>query len=397
VVAKGVEDTAFYRYNRFIALNEVGGDPDRFGSTTGAFHKANMQRLQHWPHAMLATATHDTKRGEDTRARLAALSEFAEDWVHQLPVWTRILRGPAAAADSELRPDRNDEYLLYQLLAGTWPCELLQLESPDDERLRAYAERVRQAMLKSMREARVHTGWAFPNAEYEEAMMGMIDAALTGARAGAFFAAFLPFMRRLAACGAHNGVIQSVLKLTSPGVPDLYNGSELWDLSMVDPDNRRDVDYATRWRMLEQLETALQADREGCMRQLWQDWGDGRIKLATIVTLLSHRRAHPEPYTEGDYQPLAVLGPRSEEICGYARTTGQQVLIVAVARYPRRREQQEFADDTLLALAEPLRRRRWRELLSGRTLVLEAEHFRATELFRDLPAAVLAADEPDGA
>ena len=133
------------------------------------------------------------------------------------------------------------------------------------------------------------------------------------------------------------------------------------------------------------------------MRQLWQDWGDGRIKLATIVTLLSHRRAHPEPYTEGDYQPLAVLGPRSEEICGYARTTGQQVLIVAVARYPRRREQQEFADDTLLALAEPLRRRRWRELLSGRTLVLEAEHFRATELFRDLPAAVLAADEPDGA
>ncbi len=396
VDAKGVEDTAFYRYNRFIALNEVGGDPERFGTTVAAFHKANQQRAQHWPHAMLATATHDTKRGEDTRARLAALSEFAEEWEHQLPVWTRILRGPPVSAESGLRPDRNDEYLLYQLLAGTWPCELLQLESPDDERLTSYAQRVRQTMLKSMREARVHTGWAFPNAEYEDAMTGMIDAALTGARAGAFFAAFLPLTRRLAACGAHNGVIQSVLKLTAPGVPDLYNGSELWDLSMVDPDNRRDVDYATRWRMLEQLEAALQADRGACMRSLWQHWEDGRIKLATITTLLGHRRACPELYTEGDYQALPVLGPRSEEICAYARTAGQQIVLVAVARYPRRREQQDFGDDTLLTVAEPLRRRRWRELLSGRTLLLEGDQFRAAELFHDLPAAVLAADEPDG-
>jgi (1->4)-alpha-D-glucan 1-alpha-D-glucosylmutase len=394
VVAKGVEDTAFYRYHRFIALNEVGGDPDRFGSTIAAFHKANQQRLQHWPHAMLATATHDTKRGEDARARLAALSEFAEEWAHQLPVWTRILRGPPGPAESELRPDRNDEYLLYQLLAGTWPCELLQLETPEDERLLGYAERVRQTMLKSIREARVHTGWAFPNPEYEEAMNSMIDAALTGARAAAFFAAFLPLMRRLAACGAHNSVIQCVLKLTAPGVPDLYNGSELWDLSMVDPDNRRDVDYALRWHLFEQLESALLADRGSCMRALWHDWCDGRIKLATIVTLLGHRRACPELYTDGDYQPLPALGPGAEEICAYARTAGQQILIVAVARYARRREQRPFDDDTLLAVAEPLRRRRWRELLSGRTLMLEAEHFRAAELFRDLPAVVLAADEP---
>src|SRR3984885_13703810 len=294
VVAKGVEDTAFYRYHRFIALNEVGGDPDRFGSTIAAFHKANLQRVQHWPHAMLTTATHDTKRGEDTRARLAALSEFAEEWAHQLPVWTRILRGPPAPAESAPRPDRNDEYLLYQLLAGTWPCELLQLESPDDERLRGYAERIRQTMLKSMREARDHTGWAFPNAEYEQATLGLIDAALTGNRASAFLTSFLPFARQVADRGVDKSLIQTVVKLTCPGVPDLYNGSELWDLSMVDPDNRRAVDYALRWRMLEQLELALAADRGSCMRQLWQDWHDGRIKLATIATLLSHRRTCPE-------------------------------------------------------------------------------------------------------
>jgi (1->4)-alpha-D-glucan 1-alpha-D-glucosylmutase len=324
------------------------------------------------------------------------LSEYAEEWTRQLPIWTRILRGPPDPA-AVPRPDRNDEYLLYQLLAGTWPCELLQLESADDERLRTYAERIRQTMLKSMREARVHTGWAFPNVAYEEAMMAMIDAALTGGRASAFLAAFLPFMRRLAATGAHNSLIQTVLKLSSPGVPDLYNGSELWDLSMVDPDNRRPVDYALRWRMLEQLEAALAADRRECMRELWHDWYDGRIKLATIMTLLRHRRGYPDLYAQGDYQPLPVLGPRAEELCAFARSGGQQILLVAVARCSRRRERHDFDADTLLALPEALRRPRWRELLSGRALPLEAEHFRAADLFSDLPAAVLLAEEAGAA
>lgn len=395
VVAKGLEDTAFYRYNRFIALNEVGGDPERFGGTVAAFHKASQQRAQHWPHAMLTTATHDTKRGEDTRARLAALSEYAEEWQRLLPVWTRILRGPPSA-EPDLRPDRNDEYLLYQLLAGTWPCELLQLETPDDERLQRYADRIRQAMLKSMREARVHTGWAFPNADYEGAMNSLIDAALSGGRAGAFFAAFLPFTRRLAAAGAHNSLIQTVLKLTAPGVPDIYAGSELWDLSMVDPDNRRAVDHALRARMLDELEGALAADRGACMRQLWEHWDDGRIKLATIMTLLRHRAEFEELYAAGDYQPLPALGARADALCAYARTRGPQLLIVAVARGSRRRQQPDFEQATLLGVPEGLRRPRWRELLSGRTLLLETEHFRAADLFADLPAAVLAADARHG-
>jgi (1->4)-alpha-D-glucan 1-alpha-D-glucosylmutase len=393
VDAKGMEDTAFYRYNRFIALNEVGGDPDRFGGTLAAFHRANLQRAQRWPHAMLTIATHDTKRGADARARLAALSELAGEWRAQLPVWSRILRGPTAQSTDPERPDRNDEYLLYQLLLGSWPCELLR-DEPDDEALQAYAGRIRSAMTKSMREARLHTNWAFPDGDYEQAMTALIDAALTGSRASAFLAAFLPFAQQLAALGAHNSLIQTVIELTAPGVPDLYNGSELWDLSLVDPDNRRPVDYALRTRLLAQIAPALQRDRAGCIAQLARAWHDGGIKLAVITTLLQHRRSQPVLYADGDYQPLQGEGARAEELCAYARTAGDEVLLVATARFPHRREQQRdcgqqpFAD-TALTLPASLQRPCWRELLSGRTLPAAGERLQAAALFELLPVAVL--------
>jgi (1->4)-alpha-D-glucan 1-alpha-D-glucosylmutase len=389
VMAKGVEDTAFYRYHRFIALNEVGGDLHRFGATIGAFHKINQARVQHWPHAMLATATHDTKRGEDARARLAALSEFAEEWAQQLPIWSRILRGPAIADESMLRPDRNDEYLLFQLLLGSWPCELLDPAVQDAEQMRSYVGRVRQAMLKSIREARVHTGWAFPNAEYEEATLGLIDGALTGNRASAFLGSFLPFARRVADYGVDKSLIQSVVKLTSPGVPDLYNGSELWDLSLVDPDNRRPVDYALRARLLKGVDDALSADRSGAMREMRQNWCDARIKLATLVTLLRHRQEHEALFADGDYQPLPANGERADDLCAYARTRGNRILIVAAAR---RRAALEDWRDTLLTIPESLRRSSWRELLVGRPLKFDSDSVRPTELFVDLPVAVLEAE-----
>ncbi|HEX4023112.1 MAG TPA: malto-oligosyltrehalose synthase [Steroidobacteraceae bacterium] len=394
VDAKGMEDTAFYRYNRFIALNEVGGDPDRFGGTLAAFHRTNLLRAQRWPHSMLTLATHDTKRGADARARLAALSEFAAEWRAQLPVWSRILRGPTAQSDAADRPDRNDEYLLYQVLLGSWPCELLGGASPDGhepdgQALRAYAERVRAAMTKSMREARLHTNWAVPNSEYEEAMGTLIDAALTGNRAGAFLAAFLPFVQPLAALGVHNSLIQSVVALTAPGVPDLYNGTELWDLSMVDPDNRRAVDYELRGRLLARIAPALQRDRAGCIAGLLRDWHDGGIKLAVITTLLQHRREHAALYGQGDYQPLQGTGARAEELCAYARSSHDDSLITAVARFPRRREQQGFDADATLVLPAGLQRPRWRELLTGRVLQPAGESFTVAALFEILPVAVL--------
>jgi len=399
VHAKGVEDTAFYRYHRLVALNEVGGDPDRFGGTLAAFHHSNLLRAQRWPHSMLTLATHDTKHGADARARLAALSQFAAEWRAQLPVWSRILRGPNAQPEALERPDRNDEYLLYQLLLGSWPCELLGDDAAADagadaEALGAFAVRVRAAMTKSMREARLHTNWAFPDAQYEEAMGALIDAALTGSRAGAFLAAFLPFAQRLAAAGMHASLMQTVIELTVPGVPDLYNGTELWDLSMVDPDNRRAVDYAERVRLLERIGPALRRDRAGCVARLFRDWRDGAIKLALITTLLQHRRDHSPLYEHGDYQPLQVAGPQADEVCAYARTADDEALIVAVTRFPRRREGRGFDDATTLTMPAALQRAHWRELLTGRVLSPSGEALSPGTLFDILPVAVLVPHPP---
>jgi (1->4)-alpha-D-glucan 1-alpha-D-glucosylmutase len=239
----------------------------------------------------------------------------------------------------------------------------------------------------------VHTNWAFPNNEYEDAMSALIDTALTGSRAGAFLAAFVPFARQLAAAGVHNSLIQSVVQLTAPGVPDLYNGTELWDLSMVDPDNRCPVDYAQRARLLAAITPRLQHDRAGCIAQLLRDWQDGGIKLALITTLLHHRRAHAALYDGGDYQPLQCAGARADEICAYARTQQGAVLITAVARFPRRREQNGFDAATTLPVPPALQRTRWQELLTGRTVTLADGGFVAGALFEALPAAALVPQE----
>lgn len=394
VIAKALEDTAFYRYNRFVALNEVGGDPDHFGGAVGAFHRANQHRAQHWPHSMLTTGTHDTKRGADARARLAALSEFASEWAQQLPIWSRILRGPAEGNEGETpeRPDRNSEYLLYQQLLCSWPCECMQLENADHEPLRAYAERVRTAMIKSIREARQSTNWAFPNDEYEQSVATLVDTALLSPRATVFVQAFLPLARRIAALGVQNSLIQTVVTLTAPGVPDLYNGSELWDLSMVDPDNRRLVDYQLRTRLLAEVSEQLAADRAARIQSWLREWHDGRIKLAAIITLLAHRNTHPELYHSGDYQPLQTTGARADELCSYSRTLREQILLVAAARFPRRRESEGFDAHTAVVLPPALRRMGWRDLLTGEARPSTDEGLSASTLFAKLPVAVLQPD-----
>jgi (1->4)-alpha-D-glucan 1-alpha-D-glucosylmutase len=401
VMAKGVEDTAFYRYHRFIALNEVGGEPARFGSNVAAYHRANQVRVQRWPNAMLGTATHDTKRGEDMRARLTALSEFASEWTQQLPVWSRILRGPAVTEDSELRPDRNDEYLLLQLLLGAWPCELLSTEAPDPELLKQFAERVRNTMVKSMRESRLHTGWASPNSAYEEAALGLIDSVLTGNRAGAFMQSFVPFARIIANCGVDKSLVQTVLKLTSPGVPDIYNGSELWDLSMVDPDNRRPVDYVARERLLSEIDGRLDADRAGTMQALRQNWFDGGIKLATIATILRHRQAHSALYAQGDYHALQVNGTHSDDICAYSRTHNGKRLIVIASSRVRHAAEAGYWQDTTIALSDSLRQGDWQDLLTGRRVSMDGESLDVDAILKPLPVVVLSAttdpDKPDSA
>ena len=321
VMAKGVEDTAFYRYYRFVALNEVGGSPDRFGIPVAHFHAANRVRAERWPHSMLATSTHDTKRGEDTRARLAALSVMPDAWQQRVAAWSDMLQ-PGADL-----PDRNDRYLLFQLLVGTWPVAFTGSDPLDPEMRGHYIERLQAVTTKSMREAKRHSSWTTPDEPYEVAMAALIEAALAGPSSQRFLDDFRPFADEVAARGARNTFAQTVLKLTVPGMPDIYQGAEGWDLTMVDPDNRRPIDYPARQAIL---------DRLGDMPvpELWADWRDGAFKLALTHRILNLRQRDPNLFASGGYHPVPVEGAEGESVCIFVRTTPGSNLLVLAQRFP---------------------------------------------------------------
>jgi (1->4)-alpha-D-glucan 1-alpha-D-glucosylmutase len=390
VMAKGLEDTAFYRYNRFAALNEVGGHADHFGVSMAAFHRINAQRAEHWPHAMLGTSTHDTKRGEDARARLAVLSEMPDEWERQVQAWSRLLRARRGDVEGTGPPDRNDEYLLYHLLLGAWPAELTGVDNPDPEQLRCFTDRVEGAMIKSLREAKLRSTWAAPNSLYEDAVLGFVREALDVSRPNAFLAAFLPFQDRVARLGVRNSLVQTALKLTLPGMPDFYQGAELWDLSLVDPDNRRPVDYRTRASLLEQVLELVERNRHTAMRDMLEEWHDGRIKLAIIATLLAYRRDRPKLFAEGGYEPLLASGVRADQICAFARRNGGDALIVVAARFPARCEsERDWSGTEVEWPPEVGGNGLWRDLFSGRVVERHRETVDVCAVLEDLPIAAL--------
>lgn len=321
VLAKACEDTAFYRYFRLLALNEVGGDPRRFGTSIAAFHRLMQDRARHWPHAMIATATHDTKRGEDARLRIALLSEMPRDWGRRVSRWLRLNRRHRSEIDGELVPDRNVEYLFYQTLVGAWPPGV----SPGDaDAMRSLGDRVEAAMIKAVREGKEVSRWSNPNTEYEAGLQRFIAGALDASRANPFLADFHALIGLLARPAAVASLAQLVLKLTVPGVPDIYQGGELWDFSLVDPDNRRPVDWQRRRALLDEVGTAAAAELGG-------DWEDGREKLFIIHRLLQLRRRHPALFAAGEYMPLEVTGGLGEDhLCAFARSSGDSALVVAV-------------------------------------------------------------------
>lgn len=384
VMAKGLEDTAFYRYNRLVALNEVGGHPDHFGVSVSAFHRANQDRAARWPYAMLGTTTHDTKRGEDTRARLYALSEMPDEWERQIQTWGRLLRARRGDVEGTAPPDRNDEYLFYQLILGAWPAELTGVESGslDPQAMAEFAERIVGAMTKSMREAKVHTTWAAPNEAYEGAMISFVHDALDVTRSNAFFDAFLPFQARLARVGMLNGLSQALLKLTSPGVPDVYQGCELWNFSLVDPDNRRPVDYAARRRLLDEVEGVDIAALLG-------RWQDGSVKLALTRRVLALRADKTALFRDGAYEPLEAAGARAEHVVAFARTLDDGAVVVAAPRLVS-----ALGDDPGGAwdwgdTSVPLPRgQRWRNVLTGAELEA-SDAVTAAALFGGFPVALL--------
>lgn len=329
VMAKGLEDTAFYIYNRLLSLNEVGGDPKRFGVSVAAFHRNNQERMRYWPHTMLNSSTHDSKRNEDVRARINVLTEMVSQWRRRLYTWRSLNRRLRTQLDGMTAPSRNDEYAFYQNLLGLWP-----VEPGDAESHQSLIQRIKDAMLKGCREAKVHTSWTSTNEGYEKAVSSFIQRALS-LEAGPFLADFLPFLQEVAWFGMLNSLSQVFLKLVSPGIPDIYQGNEVWRFCLVDPDNRRPVDYGKRQAMLESMQDRMKPEStrgDDYLRELLRFLPDGRAKMFVIYRTLQLRNSLPEVFDAGSYIPLKVSGSKRQHLCAFARQTADRIVIAVAPR-----------------------------------------------------------------
>jgi (1->4)-alpha-D-glucan 1-alpha-D-glucosylmutase len=396
VHARGVEDTAFYRYHPLLSLCEVGGSPQRFGVSVSEFHASNQRRSEHWPCAMLCTSTHDTKRGEDARARLDVLSEIPDEWRRMVSRWARVNGTNRTRVEHEFAPDRGDEYLFYQALLGAWP--------PGKVDLVALATRLRAYMIKAIREAKLHTSWVQEHPAYEQAMAQFVDQCLRGRRSGAFLESFVPFARHVSRLGMVNSLAQIVLKIASPGVPDIFQGGERWDLNLVDPDNRRPVDFDRLRRGLDEVEAAASGTLPpvecAARARLWlAHWEDGLIKLHVTTAGLRARRDHPAPFLEGEYRPLEVSGERADHVVAFARIHDDEVVLVVAPRLVASlaREGPPLGlpvwGDTMLHLPDSFRERRFADLLTGTPHEATSHGWsgtlRVAGLLADLPVALL--------
>lgn len=372
VMAKSLEDTTFYRYHRLLALNEVGGDPAAQALPVESFHDAMKLRAKQWPHGMTATATHDTKRGEDARARLIALAEIPGEWTSAVSRW-KVMNAPHLVVDGEIRaPSATSEYMLYQALVGAWP-----LGGRDD----AFVERIQAYALKAAREGKQETSWLNPNDAHEAGLRTFIERILDPAVSAEFLSSMEALVQRLALLGALNSLGQVTLKATMPGVPDFYQGTEFWDLSLVDPDNRRPVDFSERAKVLASTETPD-------WHRLVQSWPNGHVKLAWTRHLLKLRTELADVFANGDYEPLQVSGPHRDHVVAYARRLGRDAAIVVVAK--------SFATFSQGGRAWPRAESYDATLdVSGYSVEgfaeADASELRLSDIFRHLPAAVLKA------
>lgn len=326
LMAKGFEDTTLYIYNRFLSLNEVGGDPSRFGISADDFHLFNLRRGRSWPHSLNATSTHDTKRGEDVRARLNVLSELTDEWESHVFNWGEMNRQHKRLVKGREIPDRNDEYFLYQSLIGGLPLAL-------DEHA-GFVQRVKEYMIKAVREAKVYTGWLKPDSGYEEAFLEFIEKILAPSEGNSFLDELRGWTRKIARFGGLNSLSQSLLKLTCPGAPDLYQGTELWDLHFVDPDNRQPVDFAQRRKFLTEIKEREKENLKALLTDLLTNWEDGRVKLFMTYKALNFRQRRKELFQNGSYIPLVASGTGADRVCAFARHQGADWTVVAVPRFP---------------------------------------------------------------
>jgi (1->4)-alpha-D-glucan 1-alpha-D-glucosylmutase len=400
VMAKGIEDTAFYRAYPLASLNEVGGNPERFGLSTEVFHRQNAERLANWPHAMLATSTHDTKRSEDVRARINVLSEMPREWERVLLHWQALNHAKKVALDGVEVPDANEEYLLYQTLVGAWP-----LRPMDDAEHQHFVERIERYMEKALKEAKLHTSWINPNEAYDQAVKQFVRGILQPQGDNRFLADFRQFHRRISQVGMWNSLSQTLLKMTVPGVPDFYQGTELWDFSLVDPDNRQPVDFQKRLLLLEELQRREAKGKASLIRELMAEREDGRIKLYVISKVLTFRRTHRKLFEQGAYLPLTGSAALQDHVVAFARRIENQWVLVAAPRLlmtlspsanPPVGKRIWKANTVHLPVGTPLR---WQNIFTGEEL---SAFERGTaewgiflhELFRRLPVALLVGATP---
>jgi (1->4)-alpha-D-glucan 1-alpha-D-glucosylmutase len=404
VQAKGLEDTAFYRQYPLSSLNEVGADPNRFGSTPAMFHAVNARRLARWPGGLLTTSTHDTKRGEDTRIRINVISELADDWTTHLARWTTGNTEKRIDVHGILAPDAREEYLLYQTLLGVWPWAENDVATAPPA---GFVARIQNYMVKAAREAKLNTSWTDPDPSYTQALERFVAEVLEGQDASKFLDGFVPFARRVARVGVVHSLSQTLLKLASPGIPDIYQGSELWDLRLVDPDNREPVDYPRRQGLLEMIQRRLSSGsvRAELARSLFERPEDGAIKFYVIASALAHRRADPDLYSIGTYEPLEADGPHKDRLVGFLRVHGRRSVLALAPRLVSSLMGPEATtppvglevwDNTLVFLPEVARQYRWHDLLTDTPVPIREREGRpgllVGETIRHLPVALLVAE-----
>jgi (1->4)-alpha-D-glucan 1-alpha-D-glucosylmutase len=394
VMAKSVEDTAFYIYNRLVSLNEVGGHPDQFGLSVEAFHSQNQERHDLWPHSMLASSTHDTKRSEDARARINVLSELPDEWEAALTRWSAMNAAKKTNLAGQAAPDDNDEYLYYQVLLGIWDSPTA---TPDE----TFRERLTGYMTKAANEAKVHTSWLDQDEDYIAALNQFITQTLEDSD---FLNDFIELQCRVAFYGQINALSQTLLKLTSPGVPDIYQGSERWNLALVDPDNRRPVDFTTLEQQLRELNTMVQREEavSDLISQLLKGIDDGRVKLYTVLTALSLRKQYDDLFRYGSYEPLWVEGEQAAYICAFARRYEDQTAIVVVPRLLVELTQGQPTlplgtnvwGEAKLDLPSELHQQGFRNVFTHEQLRADGNGLNLAEVFHSFPIALLV-NEPD--
>lgn len=406
VMAKSLEDTLFYKYNRFVALNEVGGEPQHFGLSISDFHAQTEQRQRSYPYSMLATSTHDTKRSEDVRARLSVLSEIPDSWQERVLRWMDYNRGKFRHHEEQRIPTANDEYLIYQTLVGTYPVS--GIGSPEE--LSVYCQRIQAYILKAAREAKDNTSWINQNQAYEQGIASFIAELLRPENLKGspdpFFVDFLEFHNHMHRMGLLKSLSQTALKLTCPGVPDFYQGNELWDFSLVDPDNRRPVDFELRKGFVKELEPLLagQLDQKEIAKfldQAMRSYQDGRLKLYLTMLGLQARAANPKLFTRGKYTPLGTTGNGKDEFIAYMREYGGSVLIVIApvmvtklmshdsAKLYSGPEETELWTDTRVLLPRGLQGRKYKNLITGESMVISDRRPLISSYLKDFPLAIL--------